>query len=191
LFAAEEKPEARVRKSRVKTDEKPSDQPVDLLERARTGDLQALTEAYQLGNKSQYDRVLDELVDWSGASPDLMRSLASHIAGSNCLRTNRNMAQSFIEVWQSVPSRGLTGDMLHMAALSDDAETYEEAIEMALLFWRNSAFRMTADELRTLIESEYWVIASEARSSGAGFMLKRKLAEARRELGVADRQAIN
>jgi hypothetical protein len=101
------------------------------------------------------------------------------------------MAQSFIEMWQSAPSRKLTADMLHIAALSDDAEIYEEAIEMALLFWRNNAFRMTAEELRTLIESEYWVLTTEARSSGAGFMLKRKLAEARRELGATDRQAIN
>ena len=62
---------------------------------------------------------------------------------------------------------------------------------MALLFWRNSAFRMTAEELQSLIDAEYWLLASDARSSGAGFMLKRKLAEARRELGAGDRRAIN
>jgi hypothetical protein len=172
--------------------EKPGgDKPLDLLLRARTGDLDALTEAHKAGNKTLYNQVLDELVDWSIASAEQMQLLAAHIAGDFSLRANRNMAQSFIETWQSAPSRKLTSDMLHIAALSDDAETYEEAIEMALLFWRNNAFRMTAEELRSLIESEYWVMTNDARSSGAGFMLKRKLAEARRELGATDRQAIN
>jgi hypothetical protein len=191
LFAVDDETKPRVRPLRSIAEKPTADKPLDLLLRARTGDLDALTEAHTTGNKTVYNQVLDELVDWSVASPEQMQLLASHIAGNFSLRANRNMAQSFIEMWQSAPSRKLTADMLHIAALSDDAEIYEEAIEMALLFWRNSAFRMTAEELRTLIESEYWVLTTEARSSGAGFMLKRKLAEARRELGATDRQAIN
>ena len=190
LFSADDSG-PRVRPLRAVTDATKSDKPLDLLLRARTGDLDALTEANTTGNKTLYNQVLDELVDWSISSPEQMQLLATHIAGNFVLRANRNMAQGFIEMWQSAPSRKLTANMLHIAALSDDAEIYEEAVEMALLFWRNSAFRMTAEELRTLIESEYWVMTNEARSSGAGFMLKRKLAEARRELGATDRQAIN
>jgi hypothetical protein len=191
LFAVDDESKQRARPLRTVKAQTPIDQPSDLLARARTGDLDALTEAHTTGNKAIYNQVLDELVDWSISAPEQMQLLASHIAGNFSLRANRNMAQSFIEMWQSAPSRRLTVDMLHIAALSDDAEIYEEAVEMALLFWRNSAFRMTSEELRTLIESEYWVLTSEARSSSAGFMLKRKLAEARRELGAADRQAIN
>src|SRR5258708_34522065 len=59
-----------------------------------------------------------ELVDWSIASPEQMQLLASHITGDFSLRANRNMAQSFIEIWQSAPSRKLTAEMLHIAALS-------------------------------------------------------------------------
>jgi len=140
LFAVDDEPKQRVRPLRAVTPQMPVDQSSDLLSRARTGDLDTLTEAQTTGNKTLYNQVLDELVDWSIASPEQMQLLASHIAGNFSLRANRNMAQSFIETWQSAPSRKLTADMLHIAALSDDAESYEEAVEMALLFWRNNAF---------------------------------------------------
>ncbi|HZS49164.1 MAG TPA: hypothetical protein VFC63_29115 [Blastocatellia bacterium] len=190
LFSVEEKSEARVRPLKNKQEQE-AERPGDLIARARSGDMTALVEANEKGDRNLYYNVLDALADWASESPEQLKSLASYVIENDGLRSNRNLAQSLIEIWQSAPSRRLTADMLRVAALSDDADSYEEAVEMALLFWRNDAFRMTADELRSLIEAEYWLLSAEARSSGAGFMLKRKLAEARRELSAADRRAVN
>jgi hypothetical protein len=40
-------------------------------------------------------------------------------------------------------------------------------------------------ELRALFDGEFWVLSSRTRSSGAGFVLKRTLKNARRELEAA------
>jgi len=73
-----------------------------------------------------------------------------------------------------------------LAALSDDAQLYEDAVQTALRFWRESKpVATSAAELKALFESEFWVLSSGTRSSGAGFVLKRTLANARRELETA------
>ena len=73
--------------------------------------------------------------------------------------------------------------MLHTAALSDDAATYETAVELALQSWREGKLRdVSAVELQSLFSGEFWLLSSAARSSGAGFVLKRTLANANREL---------
>ena len=65
----------------------------------------------------------------------------------------------------------------------DDADIYRNAAELALKFWRGEKIpNLTSVELNALLNGEYWVLSSATRSSGAGFVLKRSLASARREL---------
>jgi hypothetical protein len=73
--------------------------------------------------------------------------------------------------------------MLHVAALSNDAAVYQSAVESALEFWRERRpSEISAPELRSILEGEFWILSSPTRSSGAGFLLKRTLRSARREL---------
>jgi hypothetical protein len=44
---------------------------------------------------------------------------------------------------------------------------------------------MSTQELRSILESEFWILSSTTRSSGAGFLLKRALRSAHRELEAA------
>jgi hypothetical protein len=77
--------------------------------------------------------------------------------------------------------------MLHVAALSDDAAVYQNAVETALEFWRERHLsEISAPELRSILEGEFWILSSPTRGSGAGFLLKETLAGARRELEAAD-----
>jgi hypothetical protein len=78
--------------------------------------------------------------------------------------------------------------MLHFAALSDDAETYRKAVELAFNLWRDGKLHdVSARELQALFNGEFWVLSSGVRSSGNGFVLKRTLSSARRELeGTTD-----
>ena len=95
----------------------------------------------------------------------------------------RAAAQEFSERWQQAPDRTSTANMLHLAADTDDAETYNNAVELALNAWQAGKLPdLSAAELHSLLNSEYWLLSSQTRSSGAGFILKRTLSRAKREL---------
>ena len=92
-------------------------------------------------------------------------------------------AREFIEQWKESPNRPSTAKMLHLAAEADDAETYNNAAELAVNAWRNGTLSgFLAADLYNLLNSEYWLLSSRTRSSGAGFILKRTLSRAKREL---------
>lgn len=88
-----------------------------------------------------------------------------------------------IKAFQESPNRNSTANLLHAAALSDSPKNYGRAIELVLLSWRDGSLSdLSARELQTLFNSEYWVLSSHTRTSGAGFVLKETLSRANREL---------
>ena len=92
-----------------------------------------------------------------------------------------------IRTWQKSPNRESTAKLLHVAALSDDAKNYGRAIELVLMSWRDGSLTgVPAKQLQSLFNSEYWVLSSRTRISGAGFVLKRTLSNANRELESAN-----
>ena len=156
----------------------------DLIERAGNGDKSALEEAEQLGDATLFDQVLNRLVENADSDPKLL-SLASYVSREELLG-NRKLADAMIESWRRAPERHSTAKALHFAALSDDAKLYQDAVESVLAVWRSGRLPDTSpDELRALIDGEFWLLSSKVRSSGAGFVLKRALAGARRELEAA------
>ena len=161
-----------------------------LLKRAAQGEREALREAHATGDRSLYDEALNTLIE-RAESEKAVFALVSYIArSSGDLRVNAKLAESFMEGWKASPSRNSTAEMIHVAALADDAAIYQRAVEMAVQFWREGRLGfMSAEELRALIEGEYWLLSSPVRSSGTGFLLKRKLAAARRELQTTIKSA--
>jgi hypothetical protein len=111
--------------------------------------------------------------------------LASYIVRHD-LPVNKTLAEKFVELWRQAPDRESTAKMLHLAALSDNADTYRSAVASALDYRRNGKLTtITKEELKAIIEGEYWLLSSNTRSSGAGFVLKQTLTNARRELEAA------
>jgi hypothetical protein len=166
-------------------------QRADLLARVAEGDKGALVEASDTNDAELYDDVLDALTARAQSGPSLL-SLVSYIARNERLHVNSKLATRFIESCRSAPDRGSTAKMLHVAARSGDANVYQQAIETAAQFWRDQRVpSLSANELRQLIESEYWLLPAASRNSGAGFVLKRTLARLRRELATSinNRQA--
>jgi hypothetical protein len=155
----------------------------DRLSRAHDGDLSVLDEA---GENSDYDEILSILVIDASSEPKLLR-LASYISQRN-LPVNQALVEAMIQSWQVSPDRNTTAKMLHFAALSDDAETYQKAVELAFSLWRTGKLPdVSARELQALFTGEFWVLSSGVRSTGNGFVLKRTLSSARRELeGTTD-----
>jgi hypothetical protein len=88
-----------------------------------------------------------------------------------------------IRAFQESPDKSSTTKLLHVAALTDNAKTYGRAVELVLMSWRDGSLAdLSGVELQALINSEYWLLSSATRSSGAGFVLKRTLSTANREL---------
>ena len=88
-----------------------------------------------------------------------------------------------IKAFQESPNRTTTTNLLHIAALADDAKNYGRAIELVLMSWRDGTLSdLSARELQALFSSQYWVLSSRTRTSGAGFVLKETLSSANREL---------
>jgi hypothetical protein len=159
----------------------------DLIREAKAGKRSALQEAHQIGDSALYERVLSALVEYSDSDPKLL-SLVSYV-GQQELPVKDDLAAAVISSWQRNPDRHGTTKALHFAALSDNPDTYRRAVESALQLWREAELKdISAVELRALFDGEFWVLSSRSRSSGAGFVLKRTLESARRELEAGAKQ---
>jgi len=152
-----------------------------VIESATKGDKNALAQAHALNDSTFYEEVLNLFIAQIDSEPKLL-SLVSHVT-RNELPVTKALAQRSIDYWKDSPDKNSTAKMLHLAALSDDAEVFRQAVELALTSWRNGKLPdVSAVELQSLIKGEFWVLSSNTRSSGAGFVLKRTLATAKREL---------
>jgi hypothetical protein len=152
-----------------------------LVARARVGDKTALIDAKESGDFDLYVRILNEFVQRIDSDTALL-SLMSFVA-QNDLRVSLPLANAAIASWRASPTREGTAKALHFAALSDDADLYGATVELSLTFWRAGKLpNVSSEELRALFDGEFWILSSRSRSSGAGFVLKQTLADARREL---------
>jgi hypothetical protein len=157
-----------------------------LISRAQSGELAALQEAHESGAADLYDQVLNELIQFAHTEPELP-ALMNYVTERE-LPVNAKLAQAAIASWKESPNRSATARALHFAALSDDADVYRAAVEDALELWREQRLNnIAAFELQALFEGEFWILSSHSRSSGAGFVLKRTLENARRELEATAR----
>jgi hypothetical protein len=159
---------------------------VSLIERAGSGDKSVLRDSQSLGDQEFYNDVLDQLLAGADQAPTLL-ALVSFIT-RNELPVSSKLAEAVISTWRHSPDRSSTATALHLAALANDAALYQSTVEAALDFWRRGLLAgVSAAELRALFDGEFWVLSAPTRSSGAGFVLKRTLANARRELETAMR----
>lgn len=155
-----------------------------LVDRAKSDDKTTLMEAHALGDRNFYDVVLNQLTAHADRDPTLL-ALVSYVT-RNDLPVNRTLAAAVISSWKNAPDRSSTATTLHLTALADDADLYRRTVEAALDFWRQGLLAdVSAAELKALIDGEFWVLSAHTRSSGAGFVLKRTLTSARRELESA------
>lgn len=160
----------------------------ELRERAERGDLSALSEARAARDAALYRFVLDGLVGRASGDAARVRELAAHVAAGRDLRASPELAEMLLGEWRGEPTPASTAELLRVSALSDDAGTFGRAVSEVLQLWEGGGLdALGAEELRSLFEAEYWLLSSEAKRSGAGFVLKQKLADVRRSLAAARR----
>jgi hypothetical protein len=152
-----------------------------VLARAVEGDKSALQDAHKLADLLFYTSVLNTLLDRADSSTGKL-ALISYVTRYE-LPVSDELAASLIEVWRATPDRDSIAKLVHIAALSDNARTYSNAVEVVMGLWREGKVpEVSPVELQALFQGEFWVLSSRTRSSGAGFILKRTLAFARKEL---------
>jgi len=155
-----------------------------IIERAKSNDKSALSEAHAVGDNKFYGVVLDLFVANVDSDSGLL-ALASYVTRKE-LPVENTLAQAMLDSWMSAPDRRSTAKALHFAALTDNAKLYQSAVETAVQFWRDGRLADSSpDELKALFDGEFWILSSRTRSSGGGFVLKRTLESARRELEAA------
>lgn len=159
-----------------------------LCARARRGDIQALPEAHATGDPVCYREVLDALVAAGGREPEIIEKLSTLIAASDELRASPELVEKVLVVWRESPTQTQTTMLIRIAALSDDAETFRKVV-MAVFEGRQpeKGVAESAGDLLAMVESEYWLLSPDARRSGAGFVLRRTLADLRRTLSSESR----
>jgi hypothetical protein len=161
-----------------------------LFDRAAEGDKTALDEAHTRGDGLFYREILQTLVERAEGDEEKLRAIAEHIVDSRALRSSGEFAALMIERWGEAPVRLSFAGALHLAALSDDATVFRRAVEVASKFFREGRFpRVSAEDFLATIESAYWLIDTEARNSGSGFILKRLIVDVRRGLAAAPRRS--
>jgi hypothetical protein len=153
----------------------------ELLKRAARGERSVLEDARAMGDARLYDEVLNELLSQMDSDKKLLALVSYMLRETPPLGVNRPLAERIMQAWRSAPDRGSTAKMLHIVALANDAGLYRKGVEAALELWREGRVpELSAEELRSLCESEYWILSQPERSSGQGFLLKLKLAALRR-----------
>ncbi|HZE72718.1 MAG TPA: hypothetical protein VE135_24670 [Pyrinomonadaceae bacterium] len=158
-------------------------QKVEIIQRAEGGDKKTLQDAHTRGDQKLYAEALTLLTTAADTDPKLL-SLISYVTRAE-LPVNKQLAERMLESWKKAPDRSGTAKTLHIVALSNDASLYNSAVEAAMQFWRARRLpEVSAQELTALFDGEFWLLSKQVRGSGAGFVLKRTLASARRELNV-------
>lgn len=161
----------------------------EILSSARGGDKDALRVAASLKDEQFYARAFDEFASrgesLSQASDEWLREVAECVTSSEDLRASANFANEFAARWSIAPDEKTLPTLLQIAARTNDAETFRRTIEKAFAAWRARLLpRLNAKDLDALFESHYWLLSSSARSSSAGFALKERISDLRRELSA-------
>ncbi|HZH89868.1 MAG TPA: hypothetical protein VEX70_04520 [Pyrinomonadaceae bacterium] len=160
----------------AQADKDADERKASLLRRASEGDLTVLAEAHRAKDPALYACALDALLDRASNSETDLHALAAFVSGDTELRGSPRLAAAYTKHWHEHPDRQRTARMLHLAALSDDASTFERAVVAATEASRTGGLKeIRREELSALVESEYWVLSSDARRTAAGFALKQLL----------------
>jgi hypothetical protein len=190
LFAEQYETETKLR-SQVEAERSAEEDRNRLIRRASEGDLYALDLAHAKADTDLYREVLNSLVANTGGDAERLRSLAEYVVDGKVLRSSAPFSNMIIELWCNSLDRRSLHYMFCLSALSDDEPTFLKAVDAALKQWRLGRLKTVAGEdLLAMIECAYWLISSEVRASGSGFVVKQAISGVRRELAAANPRSI-
>jgi hypothetical protein len=150
-----------------------------ILAKAETGDFGALNEAKDFEFEF-YDRVLRELA--VRCDGERFASLALFIEERK-LPANAALIGRFQDALENSAGKKDAIRFLHLAALSRSAEIFSDSVESVIKLCREDKLEgFTQTNLIQLAESQFWLLPTAEKTSGAAFLLKQKLAKLRSEV---------
>lgn len=150
-----------------------------ILARAETANFNALSEAKDFEIEF-YDCVLKELTLRCDAEKFV--SLGSFIE-ENELPTNAALVERFQDALKNSLEKRDAMRLLHFAALSQSAQIFFDSVETVSEMCREDRLAdFNQSNLIQLAESQFWLLPQAEKTSGAGFLLKQKLAKLREEV---------
>ena len=146
-----------------------------ILADAATGRHSVLLEASAEGDGVFYTAVFNVLLD---SLPDAATraALADFLETNVTLPVGPRLVEGLTDDWRQNPNSHHVGQLLHLAAHTGEAEIFRRVLQTAHAYTPHLA---ALQDLVRLAESAYWLLPQPARSSGAGFALKRELAALR------------
>lgn len=148
----------------------------DLLSRAEKQDFNSLLEAKVFGDSRLYNEVFQILIQ---SDADKLADFVTR----NGLRANTGLVELSAKKLSENPTLDNLLKLAHLSALTDSAEIFLQTIETTSNLWKEKRLDgISGEKLIEILESHYWSLAGEARVSGAGYLLKEKLASMHREI---------
>ncbi|MGI8555207.1 MAG: hypothetical protein ACR2LT_02475 [Pyrinomonadaceae bacterium] len=148
-----------------------------MLSRAAANDLAVLNESK--ADSDLYGEILNCLFQ-NADSDEKISSLAVFIL-RNGLVSNAAIVEKFAAVWQKNPDKISTINYLELAARSGSAKVYLNALESVADEKENLSSLKEAD-LIMLAEADFRLLPENEISSGAGFLVKEKIAQMKNEI---------
>jgi hypothetical protein len=90
-------------------------------------------------------------------------------------------AREFREFWEMAPNKRNTIQLLNLAAQTESGKFFSETAENVIAHWRAKKIEdLSAEHLAQILESHFWLLPNEERTSGVSFWLKQEIAGLRR-----------
>lgn len=152
---------------------------------AASGDLNAIPSAHKADDPIFYENILNTLFQSTDTD-----ELEKHLI-KNQLPANSEITRFFVNKFGQTASAIDLTKALRLAASTNSAEIYLQTVEKSVSLWDGHKQKEVSSEtLLNLIDTHYWLLAGDARISGAGFLLKEKLAGMRREILESNRAPV-
>jgi hypothetical protein len=85
-------------------------------------------------------------------------------------------------IWRGLPSRKNTLELLYIASQSENGNVYSDVTKSVLESWHNGKIvDLSAEDLAQMLESHFWLLPSEQRTSGFSFGLNQEIASLRQK----------
>ena len=89
--------------------------------------------------------------------------------------------REFQEFWEMSPNRRNTVQLFHLAAETESGKIFSETAESVIQHWQAGKIEdLKAERLAQILESHFWLLPNEERTSGVSFWIKQEIAGLRR-----------
>ena len=148
----------------------------NLFQRAKDSDFNSLLEAKVYGDTHLYQEVFQILLH------NEAERLADFVT-KNGLPAQADLVELSTKKLSEHPTLDNLLKLAHLAALTNSAEIFLQTTETTSNLWKGKRLNeISGEKLIEILDSHYWLLASEARVSGAGYLLKEKMTSVRREI---------